>query len=456
MTRGCFDEPLTEWINVPAIHKKSTHLLILGGGISGMAAAAEAEKRGIDYILLEKSPQLGGLTRSIFVGDYIFDYTGHFLHLGRHVSPGEISKDFDDSAWRQITKNSKCYFKGTIIDAPFQYHIDQLPERLKARLITSYLARNGENQGVSTFSEYLIANFGRSIASDFLIPYNEKILATDLMRISKDAVTRFFPPPVEKLILQKDDADKSKSSELYNSKFWYPASTGIQLLVDSLRRSLTPKFTSLNTPFKDVDIRNKVVTTKDNQQIRYNELISSIPLNALIKNSSLNDDFGKSLQSDITAATVLSFHLGIKGPIPKEYRDVHWIYFSEKKFPFYRVGFYSNFSEYMCPEDSYSIYVEVGVESPDCDVNSIQGKVINSLHKLMIIDKNRIAVLVSNFMKDGYVHYTATREAVVSKLSKELEDHHVTLVGRYGKWQYSSMEDSIIEGREAVRRLGAS
>lgn len=420
-----------------------------------MAAAAEAEKRGIEYLLLEKSTQLGGLTRSIFIGDCIFDYTGHFLHLGKYSSPGAISKEFDDSAWRQITKNSKCYFKNTLMDAPFQYHIDQLPERIKSRLISSYMARGGVEHAVTTFPEYLIANFGKAIASDFLIPYSEKMLATDLSRISKDAVTRFFPPPIEQLILKKIAADTSSAPTLYNSKFWYPKATGIQLLVDSLGRGLTAKFIALNTPFKELDLKRKVVTTNDNCLIEYNELISSIPLNTLIKSSNLDAQYTTYLRSDITAATVLSFHIVIKGSIPMEYHDAHWVYFSEKKYPFYRVGFYSNFGDHMCPNDSYSLYVEVGLDTTICDVSKIQKKVINSLHQLGIICKERIAVLVANFMQDGYVHYTAEREAIVSKLTHELKSHQIQLVGRYGKWQYSSMEDSMIEGRQAIDKLGS-
>lgn len=39
---------------------KSSRVGILGGGFAGLAAAAELEKNGIDYVLLEASGRLGG------------------------------------------------------------------------------------------------------------------------------------------------------------------------------------------------------------------------------------------------------------------------------------------------------------------------------------------------------------------------------------------------------------
>jgi protoporphyrinogen oxidase len=430
-----------------------TRLLIVGGGISGISAGAEAQKKNIPYLLLEKSPALGGLTRSIYADDYIFDYTGHFLHLAHYKDPAEIGPGFDLTQWKTISRNSKCYYQNQLIDAPFQYNVDQLPERIRAKLLFSYLNRNKISKSIHSFQEYLLGHFGKGIADAFLIPYNEKILATNLDRISKDAVTRFFPPPNEKLILRKRKRAEPENAGLYNSSFWYPTGNGIQLLVDSLSKQLRPDSVMLNTGLQRIDLKNKTVHTTSGITIRYEELISSIPLPILIKASELRSKYASYLKSDITAATVLSFHIGIKMDLPEKFKGLHWIYFSEKKYPFYRVGFYSNFNEAMCPPGSYSIYVEVGVSKQQGnDLGKIQSEVIRSLHKIGVIDKEKIDILIANFMKDGYVHYTHKRESLVRQLSDELKKNQIHLIGRYGKWQYSSMEDSILEGANAVRQ----
>ena len=61
-------------------------LLILGGGISGMAAAFNAHERGKEFLLLETAAQLGGCLRSVQKGQ-------HTLDIGANSCA--ISEDFE-------------------------------------------------------------------------------------------------------------------------------------------------------------------------------------------------------------------------------------------------------------------------------------------------------------------------------------------------------------------------
>ncbi len=67
-------------------------VVVLGGGIAGLAAARSARRSGADVVLLEKNPTLGGLTRSIVVDGWTFDYAGHFLHLSRISHPAQLGE----------------------------------------------------------------------------------------------------------------------------------------------------------------------------------------------------------------------------------------------------------------------------------------------------------------------------------------------------------------------------
>ena len=46
-------------------------------------------------------------------------------------------------------------------------------------------------------------------------------------------------------------------------------------------------------------------------------------------------------------------------------------------------------------------------------------------------------------------HHAQARATVQS----HFEQHGVELAGRYGKWEYSSMEDALLSGRDAARNL---
>lgn len=428
--------------------KINTDVLIVGGGISGISAALQAQDENLDWILLEKSPHLGGLTRSMYVGEYIFDYTGHFLHLAKYTKPSDIGKGFNDDDWIQIVKNAKCYYSNSLIDAPFQYNLYQLPERIYSEFIQDYL--NSSILGIkqeNTFPEYLMNNFGNKIANSFLIPYNEKLLATNLDRISHNAVTRFFPPPKKELILSSGNRDKGN---LYNSKFWYPKYDGIQLLVKSLSNNLDFTRVRNNSPINKINLEKQIIQTEAGLEIKYDSLITSIPLNILISKSELKEKYEEYLNKEITAATVFSLHIGINTKIPEIYQDVHWIYFAEQEFPFYRVGFYSNFNNVMAPKDKYSIYAEVGVTNYLLNQKDIIRDVIKNLEIVGILKEKNIEVIITNYMKDGYVHYTHKREELLNEIFTKLNKKNVITIGRYGKWQYSSMEDSIREGFQSI------
>ena len=55
-------------------------VVIIGAGIAGLSAAREFEKRGIDYVLLEKSNQPGGRIRTISKDGFLLDAGFQVLH----------------------------------------------------------------------------------------------------------------------------------------------------------------------------------------------------------------------------------------------------------------------------------------------------------------------------------------------------------------------------------------
>ncbi len=54
--------------------------VVLGAGLSGLAAAYECCARGQDVLLLESERQVGGMAASWKVGPYWLDYGPHRFH----------------------------------------------------------------------------------------------------------------------------------------------------------------------------------------------------------------------------------------------------------------------------------------------------------------------------------------------------------------------------------------
>lgn len=428
----------------------SKHNLVLGGGIAGLAAANRLVKHGESPIVIERAPTVGGLTRSIYVDRFTFDYTGHFLHLSRLKHPDDLGLK-SLKGWKQLAKTSYCYVDGGFVDAPFQYNLKQLSDKNREHCLDGFRqaresAGSIEPQQQEDLLAYFYRTFGEGITDLFLKPYNEKILATDLKELSASSVNRFFPAPDPKLV---EEGVEYKS---YNSKFWYPEHNGIQQLIDSMVSQDHVAFGNV----EKIDLQSREVITSHGQY-PFDRLYSSIPLDETLK--CIGDGWsGFEASKKLTCASVLSFQIGVVGETPQDLQDRHWIYVADPKIPFHRVGIYSNFNTAMAPKGAYNVYVEVGVkkDSP-IDIQALTKDVLHHLDQLGWVKTSQIEVLLTHKIRHGYVHFNHAWQSTVPGLIADLQAEGIHMIGRYGTWDYISMEDGVIGAWDAVdKSLGGS
>lgn len=428
--------------------------LVLGAGISGLAAARTLQDRGVIPQVLEACPSVGGLTRSVRVGEFCFDYTGHLLHLARYGTPEGIPfAGQRDSDWQRIDRKSFCLVGGRLVTAPIQYHLGQLADDDLASCLQAYETRPPlPTSGPVTFRDFVISGFGQHLADLFLIPQNEKTMATSLERLSTAAVKRFFPPPDDARV-RAGLRNGTESPGEYNSQFWYPKVGGIERLVDGLADSVARL--ALLQEICEVDLRAHRIRTRSGQEWTWDVAFSSIPLRVLCERS-LDSDL-RAWARSLTHSSTISFNFGFREPLSPAVEGVHWVYVPDRSLPFYRVGFYSNISAGTCPPGCTSAYVEVGLPSEDLrrvDIaRDLQPKVLAGLASLGWVDVRSMACSVTHVMSCAYVHHTPERERVVADVFRRLAESDVHPIGRYGLWDYTSMEDSVSSGMETVERV---
>lgn len=430
-------------------------VLVLGGGISGLTAARALQQQQREFLLLERCPTFGGLTRTVEVGDFCFDYTGHFLHLSRYSTPEDIPyTNLKNQEWAQIDRRSRCFVGGKLITAPIQYNLGALPPGLFEQCVASYNAKpslsNSEN---ASFLDYIVSGFGQALADLFLIPQNEKTMAISLDRLSKHAVRRFFPAPDEKLVRMGMTPGATSSAQSYNSTFWYPKAGGIGRLVQGLRTGIDS--CSVNQDVIAVNLRDKTARTKSQDTFCWDVMFSSIPLKSFCQMTS--DEELVCTSAELSHSSTISFNIGLRGPLRPEFEGIHWLYVPDRTIPFYRVGFYSNIGKGTCTPGRSALYVEVGLPSEEVDrtnlINVLQPQVMRSLEALGWVDSRDVVCVVIHVMRHAYVHHTPHRDRAVNTILKRLRESCVFPIGRYGLWDYTSMEDSMESARAAVLEL---
>lgn len=401
--------------------------LIVGAGISGLSYAAATQN---DYLIIEREKEIGGYCRTIYSGDYVWDYSGHFFHFQREEIKEYILNKLNEDDILRVFKYTQIYYNGLHVDYPFQMNIHQLDKEEFIDCLYDLFAIEGEPE-IDSFKSMLYAKFGKSISEKFLIPYNEKLYATDLNKLDVDAMGRFFPYANKEQIVKNF---RNAANQSYNSFFLYPKK-GVIKVVESVASRVDKSKILLDEYLVSVDTKAKIAVT-NKRSIAYDNLISTIPFPALLDKCNVEYD-----HSIYSWNKVLVFNLGFdkKGPEKKN----NWIYFPEKNVVFYRVGFYDN----IIGQEKMSLYVEIGFNHSEHDIpiDEYLKRTLTDLKRVGIVEDQQLVASHSVIMDPAYVHITKESELDKSRKKQELARQSIYSIGRYGSWTYCSLEDNIHE-----------
>jgi protoporphyrinogen oxidase len=349
---------------------------------------------------------------------------------------------------RAVRRNSRVFSHGVYTRYPYQANTFGLPPQVAYECLTGYLeAREREASAPepANFEQFCLKHFGRGFSEHFMIPYNAKLWGVHPREITAEWCSRFVPRPKLEDVLA--GAVGLNDRELgYNADFLYPE-RGIGELTDALGAGLPGPLHLRHAPLA-IDWRARKLRFADGE-VPYQVLISTAPLDALVK---LLVD----APAEVTRAAerlvcnpLLYLDVALDRPCGI---DMHWAYVPEPRYPFYRVGCYSNFSELMAPPGKAGLYVELSSrETPD--MRALLPEVIAGLTDMRIIDKPedvRFAEL--RRIDHAYVVFNHDYYKALHVLRPFLEEQRIVCAGRYGGWNYSSMEDALMFGREAAIR----
>lgn len=421
---------------------KHCKYLIIGGGVSGLTFANYINNK--DYVLIEKEKELGGYCRTIYQDGYIWDYAGHFFHFATDEIKSLFKDKINDNELIFKEKCTKIFYKNLVIDFPFQANIHQLDksEFIECLYDLYFRKKNEDQEKFSSFLDMLYGKFGISITEKFLKPYNEKLYACDLNMLDQNAMGRFFPYANIDQVIKNFKGGYEGS---YNSEFMYPKK-GAKVFVDALAENVDRNKICLDQSIVDIDTKNKIAKTNTGQEISYEFLINTSPLNLFLNTFEGYSDFAKGLSWN----KVLVLNLGFSKK--SKFQDIHWAYIPSKDTVFYRVGFYDN----ILGQDRLSMYVEIGLGPKDKvpDIDAVLQQTLEDLQNLDIIDDaNQLMSYSVIVMDPAYVHVDSKLESMKSNLMKDLEKIGIYSIGRYGDWKYCSIEDSMIDAVKLAKAL---
>jgi protoporphyrinogen oxidase len=427
-------------------------VLIIGGGLTGLVAAEQLEREGKPAVVLERESDPGGACRSLEDDGFVFDYTGHLLHVARPETEAYL-EELD--LWRQFAVHSRraaVVVGGWTTPYPIQINTHGLsPEARRDCLLGFVKAWATETAGEpADFRAWVLDRFGEGLAEHFFFPYNSKLYRARPEELSLDWVGRYVPKPkLEEVVdgaLGLHDADVG-----YNATFRYPAKGGISLLPNGVADRLSGL--RLGHDVARIHLGERWVELATGERLEWQKLLSTISLPSLI------DCLAEPLPEEVNQARqalrwvrVLNLALGVEGPAPSA---EHWLYFPDPELPFYRVGFPSNHGD-LAPEGCHTVSVEVSLDPDAGDVEALATDAQSALDGAGLLDQGAVKVRRVTVLDPAYVVFDHPRREAVALLRGFLRQHGVTLAGRWAEWKYSAMEDAVLDGMRAARALGSA
>ncbi len=413
--------------------------IVVGGGITGVTVAGSLS---FPCLILEEKERLGGLLKSYHIEGFTFDTDGHFLHF-RNPKIKEAVLKKCGSILKPHTRDSVIFWRGKIVPFPLQRHLYYIPSSLSTRIFSEVIIQRwGRRKSKVTLEDYLFYRYGKTLLEKFFRPYFYKLYGINLSLIPFSEVARFFPSDRVEDIL-RGYISPSSSPSGYNRVFYYPKEGGIEEFFQRWREKDIPYIT--NKKVIRIYWKRKIVEVEGGEKIPYSFLVYTPPLVKLFP--LLSPPLTSISRRKFFFNSLLCFNIGVKGDSSLKYQ---WIYFPEKIFTFFRVGFYSRVSSSLAPSGHFSLYVEVANRVYS---KSLEKRILKELREVNILkDSHQVKVIFPVEIKYAYPFYLGERKEL-ERIFSSLRERDIYPAGRYGKWSYYSIEDCIQEGESVAKDI---
>jgi len=425
-------------------------IVILGGGLAGLATAHFL--KDIPHVVLEAESVPGGLCRSRTIDGFVFDYTGHLLHV-RDSRAMKLLEEMWPGAFATVSRSAMIRTRGVTLPFPFQANLFGLPKDVVVDCIVgaaeALLQPVPEDPALS-FRDWSNAALGRGISDAFMFPYNTKLFRRQPEEMTADWVSWAVPRPNLTEVV-RGALGIANEGMGYNSSFRYPKRGGIEVVPNAF--AARAKNLRTRARVAAVDFGERVVTLDSGEKVAYHRLVSTIPLPLLLRIGHGGGLNGADLAARLDWSVVGCLNLGIARPGVGS--GAHWIYFPDPDVPFYRAGFPHAMSDGVCPPGTSSLYVEFGLtRAESADPASLEKAAIAALVREGILRKDD-RVIARDWIRidPGYVIFDRARQEVMAEAIPRLDALGVKTIGRYGAWTYSYMERAILDGLETAEAL---
>lgn len=423
--------------------------LILGAGMTGLAAGYAS---GLPVFEAQRNP--GGICSSYYIAPhtkkrlskapkneevYRFEIGGgHWIFGGDSFTKNLINSL---TPTKRYERKAGVFFPDRNLHVPYplQNHLSYFKEKERAQAMSEIIKNSRKKHAPETMQDFLSHHFGKTLSELFFHPFHERYTAGLYTKI---APQDSYKTPVNLTEIIEGANGKNKAVVGYNTHFIYPEGG-----LDALARKLATKCDiTFGKKVARIDRKKKQVQFEDGTRTNYDSLLSTLPLNTTLKLSGIALE-----ESPHPSPSVLVLNIGARKG--KNTPEEQWIFIPHSKSGFHRVGFYSNVDNSFVPksargkENKVSIYVERAfAENTHLSAHEVEEFMKSTIAELQewgwITD---VEVADPTWIEVAYT-WSWPNSTWREKGIASLEAENIYPVGRYARWVFQGIADSIRDG----------
>jgi len=281
-----------------------------------------------------------------------------------------------------------------------------------------------------------------------MLPYNRKIWARDLKRMSCEWVR-------ERIAGAEAPSQAARRQPLQSqSQVGYPAEGGFGAIFEALAERCGP--IQMGQKVCAIDPLAKVARTTGGQTWAYDRLVSSMPLPALLRTI---EGCPAELIADADRLEFVSLKvllILVAAPLGDQPQRV---YVADPAIPPHKVAFNHTSSPSLRARPVHAIMCEISYspEKPAQSDEALTAATVDWLANAGLIgSREEVAETRVLDVRLGYPVYTHERPAILERIRAWLEPLDIHTIGRFGGWDYINSDACIWQGRQLAAQLAAS
>ncbi len=427
-------------------------VVILGAGMAGFGAAHCLHNEGRRAVIFEKNSYHGGTAATFTNEGFIFDDGPHISFTKNK----RLRQLFDLGANNQV-ETFDAYVDniwiGHRIKHPAQVNLHGLPEELVVKIILEQIELKTVKQqvGIKNYKEWLYASFGKTFAETFPMKYGKKFHTVSAENMATDWIgPRLYRPEIEEVL--KGALSSETKDVHYVNEFHYPTTGGF---VSFFNAFLPQAEINLQHKAEEIDLQKKSVRFKNGKTVKFDHLISSVPLPELIPMiKDVPEEVLKAAEK-LACTSCVVVNLGIKR---QNLSQAHWTYVYDEDIVFTRLNFPHLLSPSNVPDGCGSIQVESYFSKKykplEKDPKEYIELTIKDLIRCGILaGEDEIVFKEARLIGYANVIFDLDRIPNLKIVHAFLDEAGIRYCGRYGEWKYLWTDTSFLSGEKAARKV---